>query len=99
MVKEVAGRENLVDIVRLQHVAMTALLVVGYGYLLVDAVSAIDPLVIAKALVASAPLFASMPPVDTTFLTLLGISHAALLGGKYIDRQTATPASGTGGQG
>jgi hypothetical protein len=40
-----------------------------------------------------------MPPVDTTFLTLLGVSHAALLGGKYFDRQTGAPASGAGGQG
>jgi len=99
VVKETEGASNLVDATRVQHAAMTGILVVGYAMLLFDAVSAIDPTRTALAAVAMKSVFTSMPPVDGTFLTLLGVSHAALLTSKVYDKKMTVPTGTSGGTG
>ena len=91
VVKETEGAGNLVDATRVQHAAMTGILVVGYAMLLFDAVSAIDPTRTALAAVAMKSVFTNMPPVDGTFLALLGVSHAALLTAKVYDKKMTEP--------
>jgi hypothetical protein len=87
VVSEVADAPSLVDSVRVQHAGITGLLVFGYTMLLFDAVSAIDPVRVALSAVKSTSVFTSMPAIDGTFVALLAVSHAALLGSKVNDKR------------
>ena len=88
VVSEVANTPDLVDAVRVQHAGITGLLVFGYAMLLFDAVSAIEPTRIAlSSAVKTTSVFTSMPAIDGTFVALLAVSHAALLGSKVNDRR------------
>lgn len=97
VLKETEGpTSNLVDATRVQHAAITGILVVSYAMLLFGTVSAIDPTRVAFASISVKSVFTSMPAVDATFLALLFTSHAALLIGKAYDKKTTEPAvSGT----
>lgn len=81
---ETAEDEGVVDSTRVQAVAVTGVLAAIYVNLVLEAGEAIGGLTAAEAVRAGAQVFAEMPPVGVTFLTLLGVSHGALLGGKLL---------------
>ena len=89
---ETTGADNLVDVSRVQHVAITGVLVASYVMLLFDAVAAVEPWRIAFSATAAKSIFHSMPAVDATFVALLGVSHAALLGSKLYDKRMSKPS-------
>lgn len=80
------GRANAgyVDVSRLQHLVITTLLLGGYIVLLVEYVRTLDATAILMAIMTGAPVFASMPPVDATFVGLLALSHAGYLAFKAM---------------
>jgi hypothetical protein len=97
VLKETEGTSGLVDATRVQHAAITGILVVSYAMLLFGIVAAIDPTRVALAYATTRSVFTDMPPLDTTFLLLLATSHAALLLGKAYDKKTteAPPSGGS----
>jgi hypothetical protein len=86
---EGAANARQVDVSRLQHLVITVLLLSGYIVLLVEYVRTIDGASILLAAITGAPVFATMPPVDATFVGLLALSHAGYLAFK------ALPAAGS----
>jgi hypothetical protein len=88
MVVSETASSNLVDTSRVQHIAITGILVISYAMLLFDAVSAIDAWRIVYAAVQSKSVFINMPAVDGTFVSLLAVSHATLLGAKFYEKKT-----------
>ena len=81
---EAEGDKGTLDISRLQHLIITGLLVGGYVMLLVEYTRNISGRAIMLAWETGAPVFASMPPVDGTFLGLLALSHGAYLAFKAM---------------
>lgn len=81
---ETAEDDGVVDSTRVQAVAVTGVLAAIYVNLVLGAGEAIGGLTAVEAVRAGAQIFADMPPVGATFLTLLTVSHGALLGGKLI---------------
>lgn len=75
---------NKVDISRLQHLVITGLLLGGYLIMLVGYVRDIDASAIYTALLTGFPVFREMPPIDDTFIILLGISHGSYLAFKKL---------------
>ena len=81
-----------VDISRLQHLAITGMLLFQYFLLLASYLGNIDGGLILSALdLVHAPPslttpFVSMPPVDATFLSLLVLSHGAYLAFKALPK-------------
>ena len=75
------GKANAshVDVSRLQHLIITTLLLGGYIVLLIEYVRTLDATAILMAIMTGVPVFASMPPVDATFVGLLALSHAGYL--------------------
>lgn len=94
---ETTADAGTVDISRLQHLIITGMLLFQYFMLLASYVGDIDGSFILTSLAlgtGSTPAlpaspFGSMPPVDSTFLSLLVLSHGAYLAFK------AMPKSGT----
>ncbi|UFZ05151.1 hypothetical protein LQG66_02170 [Bradyrhizobium ontarionense] len=86
VLQEVKGRSNMVDINRIQHVAITGILGISYLLVLFDVVSNIDAVRIVFAAAQNASVLTSMPQIDGTFTSLLFVSHAALLGSKVYDK-------------
>jgi hypothetical protein len=93
VLNETEGTSYLVDATRVQHAAITGILVVSYAMLLFGTVSTIDPTRVALAYATTSSVFTSMPAVDATFLALLFTSHAALVLGKAYDKRTADPSA------
>jgi hypothetical protein len=89
--REVDGSEESVDASRVQHAAITGILVVAYAILLFDAASAVEPTSIWYAANNPVAVFPSLPALGGTFLTLLFASHAALAVGKATDKRSAEP--------
>lgn len=85
------GKANAghVDVSRLQHLVITTLLLGGYIVLLVEYVRTLDATAILMAIMTGAPVFASMPPVDATFVGLLALSHAGYLAFKAMPSAAA----------
>lgn len=79
---ESEANKGTVDISRLQHLVITLTLLSGYFAAILEYARVIGGKQIALAVVTQVPVFAQMPPVDASFLGLLGISHAAYLGFK-----------------
>lgn len=73
------GSKEIVDISRLQHMVITLLLLGGYVILLAECVRTIDATAVLLAMATGAPVFASMPPIDETFVGLLALSHTGYL--------------------
>lgn len=88
---EEEANKDLVDASRLQHLVITGLLLGGYVVLLLEYVRTVDGPAILLANLTGAPVFATMPPVDGTFVGLLALSHAGYLAFK------ALPTKATGG--
>jgi hypothetical protein len=86
VLQEVKGRSDMVDINRVQHVAITGILSISYLLVLFDVVSNIDAVRIVFAAAQNASVLTSMPQIDGTFTSLLFVSHAALLGSKVYDK-------------
>ncbi|MGC2777016.1 MAG: hypothetical protein WA418_15425 [Bradyrhizobium sp.] len=86
VLQEVKGRSDMVDINRIQHVAITGILGISYLLVLFDVVSNIDAIRIVFAAAQNASVLTSMPQIDGTFTSLLFVSHAALLGSKVYDK-------------
>lgn len=76
---ETVADADRIDVSRLQHLVITALLLGGYVILLVEYVRTIDATAVLMAMTMGVPVFATMPPVDATFVGLLGVSHAGYL--------------------
>jgi hypothetical protein len=93
VLKETEGTSYLVDATRVQHAAITGILVVSYAMLLFGAVSTIEPTRVALAYATTKSVFTNMPAVDATFLALLFTSHAALVLGKAYDKRAADPSA------
>jgi hypothetical protein len=87
---ERAADADHVDVSRLQHLVITGLLLSSYIVLLVQYARTIDGAAVILALRSGAPVFASMPPVDATFVGLLVLSHAAYLGFKTLPATTTS---------
>jgi hypothetical protein len=81
---EAEGDKNTLDISRLQHLVITGLLVGAYITLLVEYTRNVSGQAIMLAWETGAPVFASMPPVDGTFVGLLVLSHGAYLAFKAL---------------
>lgn len=95
VLQEVKGRNDMIDINRIQHVAITGILGISYLLVLFDVVSNIDAVRIVFAAAQNASVLTSMPQIDGTFTSLLFVSHAALLGSKVYDKMV--PANRSGG--
>jgi hypothetical protein len=95
VLQEVKGRSDMIDINRIQHVAITGILGVSYLLVLFDVVSNIDAVRIVYAAAQNASVLTSMPQIDGTFTSLLFVSHAALLGSKVYDKMV--PANRSAG--
>jgi len=76
---ETEAASNQIDVSRLQHMVITVLLLGGYIILLAEYVRTIDACAVLLAMTMGAPVFASMPPIDPTFVGLLALSHAGYL--------------------
>ncbi|CCD93215.1 membrane hypothetical protein [Bradyrhizobium sp. ORS 375] len=94
VLQEVKGRSDMVDINRVQHVAITGILSISYLLVLFDVVSNIDAVRIVFAATQSASVLTSMPQIDGTFTSLLFVSHAALLGSKVYDKMVPAKREG-----
>ncbi|MGJ5179593.1 hypothetical protein ACQR16_14925 [Bradyrhizobium oligotrophicum] len=94
VLQEVKGRSDMVDINRVQHVAITGILAISYLLVLFDVVSNIDAVRIVFAAVQNASVLTSMPQIDGTFTSLLFVSHAALLGSKVYDKMVPAKREG-----
>jgi hypothetical protein len=86
ILQEVKGRNDLIDVSRVQHVAITGILGISYLLVLFGVVSNIDAVRIVYAAAQDASVLSSMPQIDGTFTALLFVSHAALLGSKLYDK-------------
>jgi hypothetical protein len=95
VLQEVNGRSGMIDINRIQHVAITGILGRTYLMVLFDVVLNIDAVRIVFAAAQNASVLTSMPQIDGTFTSLLFVSHAALLGSKVYDKMV--PANRSGG--
>jgi hypothetical protein len=89
---ETEDSADTVDASRVQTVAITGVLAAIYVNLVLEAADGIGGLSAFGAVNAGQQVLPSMPPAGTTFLWLLGISHAALMGGKLFSAYK-TPAS------
>ncbi|WP_315720657.1 MULTISPECIES: hypothetical protein [unclassified Bradyrhizobium] len=94
VLQEVKGRSDMVDINRVQHVAITGILSISYLLVLFDVVSNIDAVRIVFAAAQNASVLTSMPQIDGTFTSLLFVSHAALLGSKVYDKMVPAKREG-----
>ena len=94
VLQEVKGRSEMIDINRIQHVAITGILGISYLLVLFDVVSNIDAVRIVFAAAQNASVLTSMPQIDGTFTSLLFVSHAALLGSKVYDKMMPANRSG-----
>jgi len=86
---ERAKDAGVVDTTRVQHVAMSGLLAMTYASMLLETATKIDAIRVIRAVEKGANVFTSLPPIDSTFMTLLVITHGALLAGKWVDAQQA----------
>ena len=68
----------------MQAIAVTGVLGAIYVSLVLEAGERIGGMTAAEAVNAGTQVFADMPPVGATFLTLLAISHGTLVGGKLL---------------
>ncbi|GLH76286.1 hypothetical protein SSBR45G_11940 [Bradyrhizobium sp. SSBR45G] len=94
VLQEVKGRSDMVDINRVQHVAITGILSMSYLLVLFDVISNIDAVRIVFAAALNASVLTSMPQIDGTFTSLLFVSHAALLGSKVYDKMVPAKREG-----
>ncbi|WP_186293996.1 hypothetical protein [Bradyrhizobium guangdongense] len=76
--------DGVVDSTRVQTIVITGVLAAIYVSLALEAAERIGGLSATGALAEARQVFSSMPPVSATFLWLLGLSHATLLGGKLV---------------
>lgn len=76
--------DGVVDSTRVQTVALTGVLAAIYANLVLETAERIGGLSAVNAVNAGSQVFPSMPPVGSTFLWLLGLSHATLIGGKLF---------------
>lgn len=83
---ETLGKTGIVDIGRVQHLAITALLLVAYASLVLALIARADGYLAVWVLQAHQSMFPEMPALDTTFIALLTVTHVGLLGGKLADR-------------
>lgn len=75
---------GVVDATRVQTLAITGVLAAIYVNLVLEAADGIGGLSAVDAVTSGQQVLASMPPLGTTFLWLLGLSHGTLLGGKIF---------------
>lgn len=80
---------DTVDASRVQTVAITGVLAAIYVNLVLEAADGIGGLSAFGAVSAGQQVLPSMPPAGTTFLWLLGLSHATLMGGKLFSAYKA----------
>jgi hypothetical protein len=85
---ETVTKARMVDIARVQHVVITGILILTYFHLLWASARAIDGVSIARVMSTGTSVFTAMPTIDQTFVTLLLISHAALLASKIADMRS-----------
>lgn len=83
---ESEANAGTVDISRLQHLVITLLLLATYFNLVLQLVRQIGGRELILAYVAGLPVFPAMPQIDSSFLVLLGASHAAYLGFKAMPK-------------
>jgi hypothetical protein len=76
--------DGVVDSTRVQAIAVTGVLAALYANLILESGDRIGGLTIASAVHDVTQVFANMPPVGSTFLSLLAVSHGTLLGGKLL---------------
>jgi hypothetical protein len=81
---ETAEDEGVVDSTRLQAIAVTGVLAAIYISLLLEAGERIGGVTAAESVSGGTQVFADMPAVGATFLTLLAVSHGTLIGGKLV---------------
>jgi hypothetical protein len=89
---ETEENADTVDASRVQTVAITGVLAAIYLNLVLEAADGIGGLSAFGAVNAGQQVLSSMPPAGTTFLWLLGISHATLMGGKLFSAYKAPTA-------
>lgn len=89
---ETKENADTVDAWRVQTVVIKGLLAAIYVNLVLETVDSIGGLSAFGAVNAGQQVLPSMPPAGTTFLWLLGISHATLMGGKLFSA-CKTPTS------
>jgi hypothetical protein len=75
---------GVVDASRVQTLAITGVLAAIYVNLVLEAADGIGGLSAVGAVNAGQQVLSGMPPAGSTFLWLLGLSHAALMGGKLF---------------
>ena len=76
--------EGVVDATRVQTLAITGVLAAIYVNLVLESAEGIGGLTATESVTAGKQVFATMPPISATFLWLLGLSHATLIGGKLF---------------
>jgi hypothetical protein len=84
---ETVGKASVVDIARVQHLAITGFLLGTYLTLLWQLAGAINGAAVVRSLSQGMSLYPMMPAIDGTFLQLLLFSHAGLVVGKLADRR------------
>ena len=84
---------GVVDASRVQTVAITGVLAAIYVNLVLEAADGIGGLSAVGAVNAGQQVLSGMPPAGSTFLWLLGLSHAALMGGKLFSAYKTPSAS------
>jgi hypothetical protein len=83
---------GVVDVTRVQTVAITGVLAAIYVNLVLQAADGIGGLSAVGAVTSGQQILASMPPLGTTFLWLLGLSHGTLMAGKLFGAYKAPAA-------
>ena len=83
---EEEANADTVDISRLQNVTITIALVLSFFYFLLEEMSNIK---IPAILSANNAIFDTLPPLGTTFASLLAVSHATYLVAKAYDKNPA----------
>ena len=82
------GNADTIDVSRLHTWSSLGLLLGSYLIVLIEYVRTVDATGILLVSLTGAPVFASMPPVDVTFVGLLASSHAGYLAFKATHAQT-----------
>ncbi len=89
---ETEENSGVVDSSRMQTIAITGVLAAIYFNLVLEAADGIGGLSVLGAVDSGQQILSGMPPAGSTFLWLLGLSHATLMGGKLFSAYK-TPAA------
>ena len=90
VLSEQAGQAQVIDMNRVQAVAMTIVVLSVFVSALLATLSVVAPQIPYK----STALLPGLPELSADFITILLASHGALLGGKWMTQRTADAQGG-----